>query len=242
MQLTLVIPTYNEIDNLPKLTAVLFSLPIHDLRILVVDDNSPDGTGKVAADLREKYPGLISVIERPGKLGMGSAYLKGFKYVLDEGAEVVGQMDADFSHPPEKLVEMLDVLEGYDAVFGSRYIPGGKLDENWPLWRRSLSGFGNFYARTILNLPIRDATGGFRIWRRSTLLKMPLDRVCSNGYAFQIEMAFIASRLGSRICEIPFYFADRQWGKSKMSLGIQLEAARRVWQMVWDYRDLYPNR
>lgn len=242
MQLTVIIPTYNESNNLPKLVAVLFSLPIRELKLLIVDDNSPDGTGKVAKDLREKYPGRISVIERPRKLGMGSAYLAGFRYALGEGAEAIGQMDADFSHPPEKLVELLNALDSCDMVLGSRYVPGGKLDENWPLWRRGLSAFGNFYARTILGLPVRDATGGYRVWRRSTLIGMPLERVCSNGYAFQIEMTYIATRLGFRIHEVPIYFADRRWGRSKMSTAIQLEAARRVWQMLWEYRDLAPNR
>jgi len=242
LQLTVIIPTYNESNNLPKLVAVLFSLPIRELKLLIVDDNSPDGTGKVAKDLREKYPGRISVIERPRKLGMGSAYLAGFRYALGEGAEAIGQMDADFSHPPEKLVELLNALDSCDMVLGSRYVPGGKLDENWPLWRRGLSAFGNFYARTILGLPVRDATGGYRVWRRSTLIGMPLERVCSNGYAFQIEMTYITARLGFCIHEVPIYFADRRWGRSKMSTAIQLEAARRVWQMLWEYRDLAPNR
>lgn len=238
MQLTVIIPTFNEANNLPKLVSELFSLPIRDLKLLIVDDNSPDGTGEVARDLCKKFPERISAIIRPRKLGMGSAYLVGYQHALDEGSEAIGQMDADFSHPPEKLIEMLNALESYDVVLGSRYVPGGKLDENWPLWRKGLSAFGNFYARTILNLPIKDATGGFRIFRRSTLLALPLDRISSNGYAFQIEMAYLTARLGFHMHEIPIYFADRRWGKSKMSLAIQFEAARRVWQMLWEYRDL----
>jgi dolichol-phosphate mannosyltransferase len=242
LQLTLIIPTFNEANNLPKLVSVLFSLPIRDLKLLIVDDNSPDGTGEVARDLCKKFPERISAIIRPRKLGMGSAYLVGFQHTLDEGSEAIGQMDADFSHPPEKLIEMLNALESYDVVLGSRYVPGGKLDENWPLWRKGLSAFGNFYARTILNLPIQDATGGFRIFRRSTLMALPLDRISSNGYAFQIEVTYLTARLGFHIHEVPIYFADRRWGKSKMSLAIQLEAAKRVWQMLWEYRDLTPIR
>jgi dolichol-phosphate mannosyltransferase len=236
--LTVVIPTFNEIDNLPRLVEAFDSLPIPELKILIVDDASPDGTGEYARELAQKDPRRFSVLNRPGKFGLGSAYIAGFRKALHSGAEAVGQMDADFSHPPEKLVELLGALSNCDVAMGSRYVPGGNLDQRWPRWRRALSAFGNFYARTILHLPIRDATGGFRIWRRETLLGMPLDRVRSNGYAFQVEMAYLACRLGYRFAEIPFYFADRRWGTSKMSTAIQLEAARRVWQMLLEYRDL----
>jgi dolichol-phosphate mannosyltransferase len=238
VKITLVTPTYNEADNLPRLIAALFDLPLSDLRILVVDDNSPDGTGRIADEYAAAHPGRISVVHRSGKLGLGTAYLEGFRQALANGAEAVGQMDADFSHPPEKVLELARALETCDLVIGSRYVPGGAVDERWPFWRKSLSAFGNFYARTILHLPIRDATGGFRLWRRDTLLNMPLDRVRSNGYAFQVEMAYLACRLGYSFQEIPIYFADRRWGESKMSLCIQKEAAVRVWQMLWDYRDL----
>ena len=238
MQLTIVLPTYNEAENLPKITAALFALPLPDLKILVVDDDSPDGTGKVADSLAAQHPGQFSVMHRSGKLGLGTAYLQGFQQALDTGAEVIGQMDADFSHPPEKLPEMLQTLENHDIVLGSRYIPGGKLDENWPLWRKGLSAFGNFYARTILRIPIRDLTGGFKLWRRQTLAAMPLEQVRSSGYAFQIEMNYLAHRMGFRFTEIPIYFADRQWGESKMSFRIQREAAIRVWQILWRYRKI----
>jgi dolichol-phosphate mannosyltransferase len=147
-------------------------------------------------------------------------------------------MDADFSHPPEKLLELMGALDCSDVAMGSRYVPDGAVDERWPLWRKSLSAFGNFYARTILGLPVRDATGGFRVWRRETLCAMPLERVRSNGYTFQVEMAYLAYRLGFTIQEVPFYFADRRWGKSKMSFLIQREAALRVWQIWWEYRHL----
>lgn len=238
MQLTVVTPTYNEAENLPKLVSALFGLSIPDLKFLVVDDNSPDGTGELAEELKRSYPERLSVLHRPGKLGLGSAYVIGFCQALEQGAQAVAQMDADFSHPPEKLVELLAALEGCDVAMGSRYIPGGAVDERWPYWRKGLSSFGNIYARTILRLPVRDATGGFRMWRRETLMGMPLSRIRSNGYAFQVEMAFIAYRLKYCFKEVPFYFADRRWGKSKMSFQIQREAAVRVWQMLFEYRNL----
>ena len=238
MQLTIVLPTYNEAENLPKIVSALFNLPLPDLKLLVVDDNSPDGTGSIADDLAHQYPERISVMHRTGKLGLGTAYIQGFQQALSEGADVVGQMDADFSHPPEKLVEMLDALEKCDAVIGSRYVPGGKLDDGWPLWRKGLSSFGNVYARTILRLPVRDTTAGFRIWRQNTLKSMPLERIRSNGYSFQVEMTYVASRLGFQFREVPIYFADRRWGDSKMSFRIQFEAAIRVWQLLWEYPEL----
>ena len=234
----IVIPTYNEAENLNNLVSALFNLQIDRLHVLIVDDNSPDGTGDIAQDLEEKYPDQISVLHREGKLGLGSAYIKGFRTALESGADYIVQMDADFSHPPEKIIEFTKVLSKTDAALGSRYIAGGKLDENWPLWRKGLSTFGNIYAKTILRLPINDATGGFRAWRRETLLGMPLERIRSNGYAFQVEMIYVAYRLGFSFIEVPFYFADRQWGSSKMSFSIQIEAATRVWQMPYEYRDL----
>jgi dolichol-phosphate mannosyltransferase len=235
VQLTVVTPTFNEAENLPKLVSALFALPIPSLNVLIVDDNSPDGTGDLADQMAEQDK-RISVLHRPGKLGLGTAYVGGFQQALRMGAEAVAQMDADFSHPPEKLVELLDALCCYDLAMGSRYVPGGAVDERWPFWRKGLSTFGNMYARTLLDLPVRDATGGFRVWKRETLLKMPLGRVRSNGYAFQVEMAYLAHRLGCSFTEIPIYFADRRWGRSKMSLQIQAEAAVRVWQMRLEYR------
>lgn len=241
MKTTIVIPTYNEAENLPKIVSAVFSQNIPDLSILVVDDNSPDGTGQLGEQLGEQYGGRVSVLHRTGKLGLGTAYIQGFQKAIANGAEAVGQMDADFSHPPEKLVELGLALQDSDVALGSRYVPGGALDENWPLWRKALSGWGNFYARTILSVPIKDVTGGFRLWKRETLQGMPLDRIRSNGYVFQVEMAYVAYRLGCKFREVPIYFADRRWGKSKMSLRIQLEAAVRVWQLPGMYRDL-PKR
>ncbi len=239
MRLTVVIPTYNEAENLPKLVSAFFALPLPDACLLIVDDNSPDGTGDLGDQLAQEHPGCMHMLHRPGKLGLGSAYLAGFQQALDQGAEAVAQMDADFSHPLDKLLELRAVLDaGYDLAMGSRYVPGGSLDERWPLWRKGLSAGGNIYARTILGLKIRDATGGFRMWRKEALLKLPRERVRSNGYAFQVEMAYLAHLLGLRIKEIPIHFADRRWGQSKMSFRIQREAALRVWKMLLEYRDL----
>ena len=181
MKTTIVIPTYNEAENIPKLVAELFALPLPELSLLIVDDNSPDGTGQIAEDLGRQHQGRVQVMHRAGKLGLGTAYIQGFGRAIEQGAEAIGQMDADFSHPIEKIPELIAALQTYDVALGSRYVAGGKLDENWPLWRKSLSGFGNFYARTILWLPLRDVTGGFRVWRRRTLESMPLQRIRSNG-------------------------------------------------------------
>ncbi len=236
--LTIVIPTYNEAENLPELVSALFTLPIPDIHILIVDDNSPDGTGEVAETLARQHPGHMHILHRNGKLGLGTAYIQGFQMALANGAQAIGQMDADFSHPVEKIPELYAALQTCDVALGSRYVPGGELDERWPLWRKVLSAFGNWYARTILHLPVHDVTGGFRIWRRETLSAMPLERVRSNGYAFQVEMTYLACKLGFKFQEVPFYFADRKWGQSKMSFAIQREAAIRVWQLRRQYRDL----
>jgi dolichol-phosphate mannosyltransferase len=240
VQPTIIIPTYNEAENLPKLVSALFDLPIDDLHLLVVDDNSPDGTGQLAEELSLNYPGRLQVIHRAGKLGLGTAYIRGFRYAIEAGAGALIQMDADFSHPPEKLVELVNAIETCDVVIGSRYVTGGSVDEQWPIWRKALSAFGNLYARIILQLPVKDATGGFRVYRRETLMGMPLEMIRSNGYAFQVEMTYVAHRLGFVFKEVPIYFADRQWGKSKMSFDIQKEAALRVWQMKREYRQLRP--
>ncbi len=237
MRIAIVIPTYNEAENLSKLVSVLFSLPL-DLNILIVDDNSPDGTGVIADKLTAQFPGRVDVLHRPGKMGLRSAYLNGFQKVMDGGVQVVVQMDADFSHDPYALVEMAKLLESFDVALGSRYVSGGSVDANWPVWRRGLSAFGNYYARTILGLPLHDVTTGYRMWRRETLQKMPLERIQSTGYVFLVEMLYLAHCLKFKISESPIYFADRRVGKSKMSIKIQMEAAFRIWQVLWGYRDL----
>ena len=238
LKTSIVIPTFNEAENLPVIIQRLFDLQIPSLKILIVDDNSPDGTGDIADKLTEKYSGIIDVLHRKGKLGLGTAYIEGFKFCLEGGAERIVQMDADFSHNPEKVSVLLSSLDSYDMVLGSRYIEGGSLDRDWAFWRKGLSSFGNLYARVILGMPIRDVTGGFRAWRRETLLGIPLERVKSQGYAFQVEMGYITHLMGFRIKEIPIYFADRLRGDSKMSLNIQIEAAKRVWAILYEYRDL----
>jgi dolichol-phosphate mannosyltransferase len=237
MRIVVVIPTYNEAENLPKMVSVLFALPL-DLNVLIVDDNSPDGTGRIADDLSAARPGRMDVIHRSGKLGFASAYLEAFRSLLAGNEDSIAQIDCDFSHDPAVLVEMAKQIKDCDVVFGSRYVPGGGTDERWPFWRKALSAWSNFYARTILGMRIRDMTGGYRMWRLETLKAMPLERVKSNGYIFQVEMAYLADCLGYRISEFPIYFADRRWGKSKMSFKMQVEAALRVWSVLWNYRDL----
>lgn len=240
MKITTIIPTYNEAENIPRLLDILFNLPLNDFNVLVIDDNSRDGTGLIVDDLVNKYPGRLSVIHRPGKLGLGSAYITGFQHLLKGDSQAIGQMDADFSHEPAKVLELVNALEECDIAIGSRYVQGGSLDKDWPYWRKWLSGFGNLYARTILSLPIRDTTGGFRLFRREVLAAMPLERIKSNGYVFQVETAYVAHRLGFKFKEIPIYFAERRFGKSKMSFRIQMEAALRVWALTAAYRDLKP--
>jgi len=237
MRIIIVLPTYNEAENLPKLVSALFSLPL-DLGVLVVDDNSPDGTGAIADELAKQHAANLYVLHRAGKLGLRSAYIEGFQRAFDLGANAVVQMDADFSHDPAVLTEMTRRLVSHDVVIGSRYVKGGSLDERWPAWRKALSAFGNFYARTILESPLHDMTTGFRMWRREVLQSMPLERIRSNGYIFLVELAYISYLKGYRIAEVPIHFADRRWGKSKMSLKIQLEAAIRIWDVWYHYRDL----
>jgi dolichol-phosphate mannosyltransferase len=231
-----VVPTYNEAENLPVLVSALLGLPL-ELTILVVDDNSPDGTGEVADRLAAAEP-RVRVLHRASKDGLRSAYLAGIREVLDSDAGAVLQMDADLSHDPRKIPELVACLATADVAHGSRYTAGGSLDEDWPGWRRGLSSFGNLYARTILGLPVTDVTTGFRLWKASTLAGMPLDRIQSSGYVFLVEMAYIAHCLGYRIGEVPIHFSERKRGKSKMSFGIQAEAAFRVWQVWWHHRDL----
>jgi len=237
LKITVITPTYNEAENLPKLVSALFSLPL-DLTLLVVDDNSPDGTGRIAEDLSKEHSGKINVLHRAGKLGLRSAYLEGFAKAFEAGSDVVVQMDADFSHDPAVLVEMARRIESCDVVIGSRYVKGGSLARRWPLWRKALSAFGNTYARMILSFPLHDVTTGYRMWKRRALEGIPLDRIRSNGYVFLVEMAYVAYLMGYDIAEVPIHFSDRRWGKSKMSFRIQLEAAVRIWDVRWHYRDL----
>ncbi len=221
-----VIPTYNEVENLPLLLPEVLE---QDPRIeaLVVDDNSPDGTGKLADEIASREP-RVHVLHRTLKEGLGKAYRAGLRKALDLGADFVIQMDADFSHPPETLRTMLAEIEDYDVVMGSRYLQGITV-VNWPIERILLSYFGNWYARRVTGLPISDMTGGFRCMRRSLLERAGIERIRSDGYAFQIEMNYRFSKQGARIKEIPFFFLDRTRGTSKLSLRIGLEALWVVW-------------
>jgi dolichol-phosphate mannosyltransferase len=239
-KLIIVIPTYNEAENLEELLSQIWALPIPHVKVLIIDDASPDGTGEIADRLSQDHPERVAAIHRRGKLGLGSAYITGFKAALTENPDAIAQMDADFSHSPAYLPDFFSNLYDVDAVLGSRYVPGGKLDERWGKGRLFLSWFGNFYARSILGLDIRDVTGGFRMWKTETLQGMPLDSVRSDGYVFQVEMAYIATKVGYRLKEVPIYFEDRRIGQSKMSLRIQVEAALRVWQIKFLHRKLRP--
>jgi dolichol-phosphate mannosyltransferase len=209
------------------------------LKVLIVDDNSPDGTGAIADEFASEYTNRVKVLHRSSKEGIGPAYLAGFKNVLSSESMAIGQMDADFSHPPEKIVEMISSLSEYDVVIGSRYVSGGRLDVDWPVSRKYLSAFGNYYARTILSLPVHDVTGGYRLFRKEVLQKLPLNTIQSTGYVFIVELLYCAYLSGARIKEIPIYFKERTYGKSKMSLKIQLEAAIRTWQICIKYRNLF---
>lgn len=237
MQIGIVIPTYNEAENLSRLIPTLFALPL-DISVLVVDDDSPDGTGRIADDLARSNPKL-AVLHRSEKIDLASAYVQGFRYFIKRKMDAIGQMDADWSHNPDALVNMARCLESCDVVFGSRYIIDGGVDLQWPFWRKRLSGWGNLYARAILRVPVHDITTGFRLWWSETLRGIPLENVLSNGYIFQVEMAYLAHCLEYRIAETPIYFADRKCGTSKMSLQIQIEAALRTWQILLIHRHLF---
>ncbi len=217
----IVIPTYNEIENLPRLVKTIAETG-HDLDVLVVDDNSPDGTGEWAEKTAVENP-RIHVMRRPGKMGLGSAYVAGFKYALEKGYDLVFEMDADFSHNPAYLTEFLEKIKDNDLVLGSRYVQGVNV-VNWPMSRLLLSYFANMYARWVTGLPIQDATGGFKCIRASALRELDLDAIRSDGYSFQIEVTFKLWKKGFRIKEIPIIFMDRTAGVSKMSGKIVKEA------------------
>lgn len=212
-----IIPTYNEKENLEPLVQRLLTLPL-DLNVIVVDDNSPDGTGKIADRLAAKHDGRVQVLHRAGKLGLGTAYVAGFHRALAEGSTYVVTMDADFSHPPERIPELITkAQEGYDLVIGSRYVPGGRAVE-CTLPRQILSWGANvFFARTLLNLKAHDATAGFRCYRSQVLESLALDDILSDGYSFLIEMLYRVQRAGWRIGELPIVFHNRQQGVSKIS-------------------------
>ena len=232
-----VIPTYNEADNLATIAGELLALDLAGLEILVVDDDSPDGTGNIADSLVERHPDQIHVMHRSGVRGLGTAYVSGFQYALDQGANLIVQMDADFSHSPGYIPELAAATEEYDVVVGSRYVSGGGTDDRWSWWRVFLSWWANLYARFILGVTVKDATAGFKCWRRETLEGIGLDRIRSNGYVFQVEMAYLTEKLGYRYLELPIYFEDRRIGQSKMTVPVKIEAALRTWLLRWRHRN-----
>ncbi len=243
-QLWVVVPTYNEVDNIRAMGEALLALPLPGLKVLFVDDDSPDGTGALGDTLAQAYPGRIHILHRINQpRGLGRAYIAGFRYVLAAGATAVVQMDCDFSHQPEDVPRLLSALEEADLVIGSRYVEGGGVDPDWGFNRKLLSWWANVYARTILGIRgVRDVTAGFRAWRRETLLGMGLERIHSQGYVFQVEMTYVAWRLGYRLREVPIFFPDRRKGASKMSIPVKVEAALRVWEVRWRHRGLKPAR
>ena len=241
----IVLPTYNERENIPELVAALFDLNIANFHLLIVDDNSPDGTGKIADEiaLSDTFQGKVNVLHRPQKQGLGPAYVEGFKRALALGAELIIQMDADFSHQPKYIPQLLEQAQTHDLVVGSRYVDGGSVDERWGFIRKLLSWWANrLYTPTILQFPLRDATGGFRLFHRNCLIGLDLDRITANGYVFQVEVVYVAHKLGYAIKEIPIHFPDRERGVSKMSPSIAGEAALRVFQLIYLHRGLSPIR
>jgi dolichol-phosphate mannosyltransferase len=226
-----IIPTYNERSNVLRIVEAVLERDSR-LEVLVVDDGSPDGTGALVGEVATENT-RIHLIERGQKLGLGTAYVAGFKWALERGYDYIFEMDADFSHDPGHLPQFLEAIKGADLVLGSRYRHGKVTVVNWPMARLLLSYFANIYARIVTGLPLDDATGGFKCFRRSVLEAINLDDVRSNGYAFQIEMSFRAWRRGFRIVEIPIVFVDRQEGQSKMSKRIVREAVWMVWRLRW---------
>ncbi len=242
MKTIVVIPTFNEAENLRAITLALLELGILDLNVLVVDDDSPDGTGVIADQLEQELAPRVHVMHRPAKSGLGTAYVDGFTWAMQHEADYVVQMDADFSHSPAYLPEFFKRMDKYDVMVGSRYVPGGKLDEHWSFGRYLLSWWANsVYVRMILGLKVRDATAGFKMWRRSALEKINLQSVRANGYIFQVEMAYLAEQNGLRIFEYPIYFEDRRIGRSKMDMRVKWEAASRVWEIRSRYGPLKKN-
>ena len=224
-----VIPTYNERENIPRLVPMVLEQDPR-IEVLIIDDASPDGTGAVADGIAAENP-RVHVLHREGKLGLGTAYLAGFAWGLERDYDVFFEMDADFSHDPVHLPQFLEAVERFDLVLGSRYLHGRVTVINWPMGRLILSYFANLYARIVTGLPVTDATGGFKCFRRNVLEAIHLDRVLSEGYSFQIEMSLRAWRHGFAIGEIPIVFADRDIGESKMSRRIIWEAVWRVWTL-----------
>ncbi len=227
-KILVIIPTYNELENIRKIIPAVLSQN-ENIDILVVDDNSPDNTGKYVEE-KSRVENRIKILKRPGKMGLGTAYIAGFKYAIDHNYDLVFEMDADFSHDPNDIPAFLEAIKDADLVLGSRYINGVRV-LNWPMRRLLLSYFASIYTRTITGLPVHDTTGGFKCFRIEVLKAINLDEVKSNGYSFQIEMTYKAFKKKFRIKEIPIVFTDRAKGKSKMSKKIVYEAVFMVWKL-----------
>ncbi|MFN8662864.1 MAG: polyprenol monophosphomannose synthase [Thermomicrobiales bacterium] len=229
-----VVPTYNERPNLPTLVEGVLANGGH-YHLVIVDDNSPDGTGQLADDLAATHPGRIDVLHRPGKGGLGPAYVAGFTHALRMRPDLIAQMDADLSHDPASLSTLVDAASRYDLVIGSRYVPGGGT-HGWPVWRQQLSRTGGRYARAVLGAPVNDLTGGFKVWRAPLLRQINPATLRSDGYAFTIEATWRALQQGASVTEVPIMFHDRVAGASKLSRRIVAEAALLVWKLRWEAR------
>jgi dolichol-phosphate mannosyltransferase len=233
MSALVLIPTYNERQNLPTVLAGV--LAHADTSVLVIDDGSPDGTGAIAEELAQAYPGRLLVMHRTGARGLGRSYLDGFRAALGTKATFVCQMDADLSHDPKFLPSLIErAAAGADLVIGSRYSAGGRV-ENWPVRRVILSGFANRYIRTVTGLAVRDCTSGFRCWRREALAQIPLAHIASDGYSFLVEVTFQAAAAGLRIAEVPIVFVERREGSSKLSLSVLAESVVTPWRLAFTH-------
>jgi dolichol-phosphate mannosyltransferase len=224
-----IVPTYNERENLPILLEQL--MQIADVRVLVVDDQSPDGTGALADDLAGRHAGRVDVMHRTGRRGLGRSYVDGFKAALTSSADVICQMDADLSHDPAHLAALIAATARADLVLGSRYVKGGAI-VNWPLRRLLLSRFANRYIRLVTRLKVRDCTTGYRCWRRAALADLPLDRISSDGYSFLVETLYMAARGGARLFEEPITFVERRQGESKLSGAVIFESVLMPWRLI----------
>jgi dolichol-phosphate mannosyltransferase len=229
MRALVIVPTLNERENLPPLVDALMTLP--GVRVLVVDDGSPDGTGAIADGLAAKFAGRVDVMHRTDRRGLGRSYVDGMLRAIGEDVDVICQMDADFSHDPLELPRLVAAAETADVVVGARYVPGGRV-VHWPLRRQILSRFANLYVHLVARLTTRDCTSGYRCWRREALAALPLDTVVSDGYSFMIEMLFLAEQRGYRIVEVPITFVERQQGESKLSKAVLLESAITPWRLI----------
>jgi len=238
-KVVVVVPTYNERDNLPVLAGQLAELDVQNLHLLVVDDNSPDGTGKIADELADgSADGWVSVLHRTVKDGLGRAYVDGMGRAIEAGADIVVQMDADLSHPASVIPEMVRLLESSDVgvVIGSRYVEGGSTASSWPWHRKALSAGANLYVNSVLRLHVKDATAGFKAWRADTLCAIELSSVRSNGYSFQVEMNYRTIKRGVRLAEVPIHFDERSAGSSKMSVWTQLESIAMPWRLLYSVK------